>query len=61
MEYIERNPMQHVVVSIKVEDFLVKEEKRNYWERDEIKNGQFMVRECKNNKKQPHNLLIYGV
>ncbi|MFP3420622.1 site-specific integrase [Bacillus sp. SIMBA_154] len=38
MDYIAKNPMEHVIIPKKEADFLVEEPKRNFWTKQEIKN-----------------------
>lgn len=45
MDYIERNPMDHVVIPKKEEDFLAKDEERNYWTKSELKKFLFLSKE----------------
>lgn len=44
-DYIERNPMEHVVVPKKEEDFLAREDERNYWKKDEVRHFLNLVKE----------------
>ncbi|MGR2782358.1 tyrosine-type recombinase/integrase [Bacillus subtilis] len=38
MDYIAKNPMEHVIIPKNEADFLVEEPKRNFWTKQEIKN-----------------------
>lgn len=44
-DYIERNPMEHVVVPKKEEDFLAREDERNYWNKDEVIHFMNLIKE----------------
>ncbi|APT44485.1 site-specific integrase [Bacillus safensis] len=60
MEYIVKNPMEHVIIPKKEADFLVEEPKRNFWTKQEIKDF-FMLAKLKLNKQDyvMFHLLIY--
>ena len=44
-DYIQRNPLQHVVIPKKDESFLAKEDERNYWTKEEVNHFLELVKE----------------
>ncbi|WP_144472305.1 MULTISPECIES: tyrosine-type recombinase/integrase [Bacillus] len=60
MDYIVKNPMEHVIIPKKETDFLVEEPKRNFWTKQEIKDF-FKLAKLNLNKQDyvMFHLLIY--